>query len=299
MCSPGKHATGSGLCQNCSLGQYQPLKAASSCSTCDRGRTTVSTGSTNCTACPAGQHSQSSLLVSCPTCTASTEMLGQYRDTSTISNGRPVYSNPAGGPSYLYFVGGYWEIDFQYGVDAGQFYAADNAATPDLITSTWHAYEDGGWVGKPSMTVSVDHTGSSGLCTPCSAARFQPATASLACDQCPSGYTTSDEGSVSPDNCTACAAGKHYKNSTKACQDCSLGQYQPSPASPACIYCPPAAPVTLQPGASTPSDCKPININPGSWTALRAAILGSGAANLTLHLPGKHFNSNYDQEIGV
>ena len=137
----------------------------------------------------------------------------------------------------MYFVGGYWEIDLQYGVDAGEFYAEDNAATPDLITATWYAWEGGGWVAKPSMTVSVDHSGSSGLCTPCSAAMYQPATASLACVQCPSGYTTPGAGSVSPDNCTACAAGKHSEQSSGTCQDCSRGQYQPFKEASSCSTC--------------------------------------------------------------
>jgi hypothetical protein len=144
-------------------------------------------------------------------------------ETGIISNGKPVYSHSLG-PSYLYFITstgggdddddldddddntqppGYWEIDSNYGIDAGNFYAEDSAATPDLITAAWYAYIDSDWVklGKWDMTVALaDQT-----CMACSQGQYQPVAASnLSCIQCPpEAPITPSPGSVLPSECEA------------------------------------------------------------------------------------------------
>jgi hypothetical protein len=99
-------------------------------------------------------------------------------------------------------------------------------------------------------------------------------------------------------NCTAGSYGPAgvvgSTNGTCGCQNCSLGWYQPLPASPTCLQCP--AGKTTSGTGSTGCNLNGVN----NWAGIRSSVKNVNSGdNLTINLMVPFDTSDYDSHITI
>ncbi|VDP05220.1 unnamed protein product [Soboliphyme baturini] len=77
-------------------------------------------------------------------------------------------------------------------------------------------------------------------CEFCPRSTFQSKLGQLQCESCGEGLTTTDVGSTDSSQCVeSCQPGSFYNLTSKACEQCGYGFYQPSAGSFSCLFCGP------------------------------------------------------------
>ncbi|KAI0223600.1 Cubilin [Lamellibrachia satsuma] len=123
-------------------------------------------------------------------------------------------------------------------------------------SGTWNGFAIN-YTTLPLATVCPDgmEIGPGGLCLKCSHGKYRRHGVEQRCTQCPSGWTTPNEMSVTVLNCTVPDCQPGEMNDGHNCTKCPRGTYQPNRWMTACVDCP-LNHTTLGVGSINIKDCK-------------------------------------------
>ncbi|KAI0233878.1 Cubilin [Lamellibrachia satsuma] len=123
-------------------------------------------------------------------------------------------------------------------------------------SGTWNGFEIN-YASLPLATVCPDglEIGPGGLCFKCSHGKYRRHGVEQRCTQCPRGWTTPTEMSVTVLNCTVPDCQPGEMSDGQKCTKCPRGTYQPDRWMTACVDCP-LNHTTLGVGSINIKDCK-------------------------------------------
>lgn len=202
-CNLGQFSPNYYTCQDCGVGTYSDTTGLSYCLDCSAGTYSDTTGLSQCLNCAVGTFSNTTGSTQCSQCQLGTSTNGTTGSTSCVICWAGTYSN----------------LESCISCGPGRYSSAQSSSCDDCPPGTFSELQQ------------------AATCQLCPRGHYNSEPTQSSCLPCQAG-SSSEQGSISPSNCTLCPSGTFSGQPGQDCTVCIPGTFTNQPGQTSCDLCP-------------------------------------------------------------